>query len=290
MSMLSLEQIRLMARFELLGRKRPHAAEVGNYHAHSHGSGLEFDELREYSIGDDVRMIDWNSSVRTDSLLVKKYREEINRTIMVFIDGSSSLFYGSSGLVKYELAAEVAGLIVASGFYNNDSVGVMLYNDRSSQMVRPSLNPIKFVEIMNLLYGYYAQERTTASLQKALEYYMKFQKKPSLIVIISDFFDENYKHALIAARKVHDIVVLRISDSKEQYFDIPASCDLIDNESLEIISSITVGEAPYLATIIRQWYDQQTIFFKYHRMPYYDVISTRHSWEQLIQFLRNTHT
>lgn len=285
--MLPIGQICSVARFELFARRLLCGNQLGGYVNRRHGSGLEFDELREYQVGDDVRAIDWNSSVRTDSILVKKYREDFNRTVLVLVDGSASLFYGSHGFLKYNIAAQVAGIIAASAVYNNDAVGLIIYRDDEPVVIRPRSHGSHLPFLLNILFNYRVHYKLSASLDKVVKHSMAIQKNDSLVIIVSDFLDESYQSALATLSRFHEVVAVRIGDVKEKFFHMDACIDLVDSELDVTIPSMTQREGIRVAEHIAALYGEQDLFFKRHGIACFDAVSTTYSWERLVYFLRH---
>ena len=288
--MLTLDQIRSLARFEIFGKQLPAGQQSGDYKSKQHGAGLEFDELREYQMGDDVRSIDWNSSARTDKLLVKKYKEEVNRSIMIMLDGSSSLFYGSSDYLKYHIATEIVGIIAASALYSNDAVGLMIYQDDNTLLIKPRSSASQLQSIFNSVVDYKSNYKVAASLNKATRQYISLQKSGTLVMVISDFVDETYQNGLNALSRFHDVVTIRILDTKEKFFNIGAFVNLDDSELPLSVPSITYGEEKRVAKSIEKLYQDQELYFKRQGIAYCTIVSPSYSLEKFIYFLQHRLT
>lgn len=284
--MLTLDQIRSLARFEIFGKQMPAGQQSGNYKSKQHGSGLEFDELREYQMGDDVRAIDWNSSVRTDKLLVKKYKEEVNRSIMILLDGSSSMFYGSSDQLKYNFASQIIGIIAASALYSDDSVGLMIYQDAQTLLVKPKNSVTQLQTIFNAVIDYKPTAKVSASLNKVAAQYISLQKSGTLVMVISDFVDETYQNGLNQLSRLHDVVAIRILDRKEKNFALGALINLDDSESDIFVPSIIYQEEKMVAAAIGHYYQAQELFFKRYGIACYTIVSPIYSLEKFIYFLQ----
>ena len=154
---------------------------LGDYSSARKGSGLEFDQLAEYQYGDDVRFIDWKSSARTNKILVKNYIEERNRTIMLVVDGSASLRYGSSDILKQDIAAQIGSVLALVADYSKDYVGLILFAQDVVKVLPPRRGRQHVHAIMEELFSHTSSGQT--SLTKALERLMLIKKSNALVCI-----------------------------------------------------------------------------------------------------------
>ena len=205
---------------------------AGAYHSVFRGQGIEFDEVREYEPGDDVRSIDWNVTARMGRPYIKRFAEERELTILFLVDVSGSQAFGSGARSKAERAAEVACLLALSAVRNQDKVGLVLFSDR---IVR-SLPPRKGrTAVMRLVRDVLAAEETRhgTNIAQALRYLCHIQKRRAVVFLISDFLDEGYDAELRLAARRHDVIGCRIADPREAALEPAGILEFEDPESGE---------------------------------------------------------
>ncbi len=205
---------------------------AGAYHSVFRGQGIEFDEVREYEPGDDVRSIDWNVTARMGRPFIKRFAEVRELTILFLVDISGSQAFGSGSRSKAERAAEVAGLLALSAVRNQDKVGLVLFSDR---IVR-SLPPRKGrTAVMRLVRDVLAAEETRhgTNISQALRYLCHIQKRRAVVFLISDFLDDGYEKDLRLAARRHDVICCRIADPREARLEAAGILEFEDPESGE---------------------------------------------------------
>lgn len=182
------------------------------------GSGFEFDQIRDYSVGDDIRFIDWNAYARTNNLMVKQYHQERSRSILIALDISASTEFGTGIYSKREYANTIAGMLAFAGHYGQDAVGLLLFSQDVEFFVPPQHNRAHTYSMLNHIFHTQARMKGT-SLGKLAQYLQKLKKK-SLILLLSDFIDsqEYYYSSLKNAGKKHEIIAIRTVDFVETCF------------------------------------------------------------------------
>ncbi len=205
---------------------------AGHYHSVFKGQGMEFEEVREYQPGDDIRSIDWNVTARTGSPFIKKFMEERELTVMLLLDMSASSFFGTSNKLKSKLAAELCSLLAMSAIKNNDRVGLIAFTDRIEKFVPPRKGLSHVLRIIREAL-YIKPEGKGTDITGALEYLSKTANRRTVSFIISDFHAKDYRQSLSIANKRHDIIAMSITDPRE--LDLPDAgiIDLEDGETGE---------------------------------------------------------
>jgi uncharacterized protein (DUF58 family) len=211
-----LEKVR---KIEITTRSMVRDTFAGQYESIFKGRGMEFDEVREYQPGDDIRTIDWNVTARSGWLHVKKYVEERELTVLILFDASGSFDFGTSTRLKRELAAEVGAVLAFAAIRNNDKVGLLVFTDQIESFVPPRKGSKHVLRIVREILHFRPRSRGT-DLGMALEYAMRVMRRHSVMFLISDFRDSGYENALRVANKKHDVVGITVSDPKE--IEIPA--------------------------------------------------------------------
>ena len=191
---------------------------AGEYKSVFKGRGMEFFEVREYQVGDDIRTIDWNVTAREGKPFVKKYIEERELTVMFLLDVSRSGYFGSVQNIKRDLAAEVCSVLAGSAMKNNDKVGLIAFTDKIEKYIPPRKGSRHVMRVIREML-YTEPEGKGTDIPFALEYLEKTTKQSTITFLVSDFYAENIKKPLSIANKKHDIVAVRITDPRD--FKLP---------------------------------------------------------------------
>lgn len=219
--MLPKEIFKNIRRIEITTKRLVTDVFAGQYHSVFKGQGIEFDEVREYQIGDDVRTIDWNVTARTGRPHVKKFVEERELTVMLCVDVSRSCQFGSVNYLKSQLAAEISSLIALSASKNNDKVGALLFTDRIEKFIPPRKGMKHILRsIREILY--HESKGQGTNIIEALDYLSHVIHRRTITFVISDFLntDSNQstdalRKSLSAANKRHDIIAITLNDPRE---------------------------------------------------------------------------
>ncbi len=202
---------------------------TGAYHSVFKGQGIEFDEVREYAFGDDVRSIDWNVTARMGHPYIKRFAEERELTVIFLVDISGSQCFGSAARTKAETAAEITCLLALSAVKNQDNIGLVLFSDRIEKCIPPRKGR---TAAMRLVREVLAAEETPhgTDITAALRFLTSVQKRRAVVFLVSDFQDGGYENALRVAARRHDIICCPITDPRET--QLPAA-GLIEVEDAE---------------------------------------------------------
>ncbi len=209
------EALRRVKRIEIVTRRTVNDVLAGAYHSVYKGQGIEFDTVRKYEPGDDIRAIDWNVSARMGEPFVKVFQEERELTVMLLVDVSASQGFGTSELTKSELSAELAALLAFSAIQNNDKVGAILFSDRIEKFIPPDRGRKHVLRVISQILTFQPQGAKT-SIAKALEYFLSLKIRRTVSFLISDFQDAGYERQLALAAKKHDLVAFCIEDPLEK--------------------------------------------------------------------------
>jgi len=207
---------------------------VGEYHSVFKGRGMDFEEVREYSDGDDVRQIHWNVTARTGVPHVKKFREERELSLDLMIDISASGELASGTQSKRELAAELGACLAYSAIRNRDRVGLLLFSSQIEKRVVPTKGRDHILRLIrDILFTPPTHHRT--ALRPALEYFYHVQLRRSVLVLISDFLDEGYAKSLRLVAQKHDVIPIVIEDARERELPDAGWIILEDAETGEVV-------------------------------------------------------
>ena len=187
---------------------------AGQYHSAFKGRGMSFSEVREYQFGDDIRDIDWNVTARFHKPYVKVFEEERELTVMLLVDVSGSLEFGTVKQFKKDMVTEIAATLAFSAIQNNDKIGVIFFTDRIEKFIPPKKGRKHILYIIRELIDFQAESRKT-DLGVALEYLTNVMKRRCTAFILSDFITtNNFDNALTIANNKHDVVALQIYDKR----------------------------------------------------------------------------
>ncbi|MDD3087895.1 MAG: DUF58 domain-containing protein [Candidatus Omnitrophica bacterium] len=190
----------------------------GQYQSVFKGRGMEFDEVREYQPGDEIRSIDWNVTARLGHPYIKKFMEERELTVMLLLDLSGSSYFGTVNKLKRQIAAEICSVLAFSAIRNNDKAGLIIFTDRIEKFVPPKKGLSHVLRIVREALYFEPQGKKT-NIPAALEYLNKVCKRSTVTFIVSDFYAEVVDKPLAIANKRHDLVGITITDPKE--LDLP---------------------------------------------------------------------
>ena len=187
---------------------------AGQYHSAFKGKGMSFSEVRAYQYGDDVRDIDWNVTARYNKPFVKVFEEERELTVMLLIDVSNSLDFGTVKQLKKDMVTEIAATLAFSAIQNNDKIGVIFFSDRIEKFIPPKKGRKHILYIIRELLDFKPESKRT-DIKIAVEYLTNVIKKRCTTFMISDFIDENdFRNALTIANRKHDIVAIQVYDRR----------------------------------------------------------------------------
>lgn len=243
--MLTPELIKKIRRIEIRTRRLVNTSFAGEYHAIFKGRGMEFDEVRPYQRGDEVRSIDWNVTARTGELFVKRYVEERELTVMLLVDASASGEFGTANRFKREIAAELAAVLAFSAISNNDKVGLLIFTDQIELFITPRKGRRHVLRLIRDLLAFKPTGRRT-NLKLGLETLNHMLKRRSIIFLLSDFLSPpvGYSSILRVSNRRHDVIAVTLTDPRELVWPNVGMIALEDAET---------GQIQWVDTGSRSW-------------------------------------
>ncbi len=237
------ELIKKVRKIEIKTRGLSSNIFAGQYHSAFKGRGMAFSEVREYQYGDDVRDIDWNVTARFNKPYVKVFEEERELTVMLLVDMSSSLDFGTSGMYKKDMVAEIAATLAFAAIQNNDKIGAIFFTDRIEKFIPPQKGRKHILYIIREVLGFEPESKQT-DITVPLQYLTNAIKKRCTTFILSDFIEErNFKNALTIANRKHDVVAIQVYDKRVEELPDVGLMKMADPES---------GEEVYVDTSSRK--------------------------------------
>jgi uncharacterized protein (DUF58 family) len=228
--------MKVIRRIEIRTRRLVNDSYAGEYHSIFKGRGIEFDEVRPYQVGDEIRSIDWNVTARTGEPYVKRYVEERELTVMLVVDASGSESFGSVKRFKRELAAEITAILSFAATTNNDRVGLLIFSDQIELFIPPRKGRRHVLRLIRELLAFEPQSRGT-DIKMALDQVNRILKRRSIVFLISDLMvnPESYRKELDVTNRRHDVIAIDMHDPLESSIQDVGLLTLEDPESGEII-------------------------------------------------------
>lgn len=261
---LSDEVIRKIKQIEIITRRLLSGSLIGDTRSAQKGVGFEFDQLREYQQGDDVRCIDWRASARMNKLLIKQYIEERRRTILVAVDVSHSSFFSSSDLLRHDVFAQIASVLALVAEYGKDQIGVLLFSDKVEYYIPPAAGKFHVRKIMETVFTFKPTSKKT-NIAVALEHMAKLKRKDAILFVLSDFIDEGFDRQLSLASTIYDMIAVRYLDKNEK--TLPAvgllTVEDIETGEMHTIDVSKKGSSPVNLFLHARLTAQNDLFKKY---------------------------
>jgi len=224
------ELLKKLRKYEIQIRKAINSQMQGDFHSIFKGSGLEFDDVRPYQYGDDIRTIDWSVTAKGHGTFVKTFREEKEQTVFFILDVSASEDIGSEGQTKGDIGKEICGVLALAAVKESGHVGLICYSDQKEKYIKPNKGGAQAYEIIYTLVKLRAESLKT-NLSKAIAFGLNSIKRRSVVILISDFIDDGYQHNLKALARRHDLVMIQISDKRETRLPKLGIIPVVDKET-----------------------------------------------------------
>jgi uncharacterized protein (DUF58 family) len=223
------ELLKKLRKYEMRMRKAINWQMHGDFHAIFKGSGLEFDDVRAYQYGDDVRIIDWKVTAKGHGTYVKIFKEEREQLVYFLVDVSASQRLGRN-ILKEDIAKEIAGVLSLSAVKETSQVGLIAFSDQRELYVSPAKGLQHAYDLITRLFSLTPESKKT-SLSEAFRYTLGLLRRKSLVIVLSDFIDRNWEHNFKALCRKHDVVAIQIGDKRERKIPALGLIPLLDKES-----------------------------------------------------------
>jgi uncharacterized protein (DUF58 family) len=234
--MISKELAKKVRYIQIMTNKAVNDVLAGEYHSVFKGQGMEFDEVREYQPGDEIRTIDWNVTARTGHPYVKRFREERELTLLFLVDLSASGRFGSVKNMKNEVATELCALLAFSAIKNNDKVGLVVFTEEVELFIPPAKGTTHVLRLISELLSFEPKKKGTR-IRAGLDFAARILNRRSIVFLISDFFDKDYDRTLRILSRRHDLIALSVNDPRE--YELP-DVGLLDLQDAETGATVTI--------------------------------------------------
>jgi len=228
------ELIEKIRQIQIYTSRTVDASFAGQYESVFRGRGMQFDEVREYTPGDDIRTIDWNVTARTGRPYIKRYVEEREMTVIFAVDLSASGDFGTVNKMKNELAAEFCAVLAFAAAKNNDKVGLLIFTDRIELYIPPKKGSSHVLRLIRELL-YFKMPRRKTNIPEALDYLARVVRKKATVFLVSDFIETDFKKPISLLNKRHDVIAVPVRDRAEIALPAVGMIEFADAETGEII-------------------------------------------------------
>lgn len=279
--------LKKLRKYEIQIRKAINSQMMGDFHSIFKGSGLEFDDVRPYQYGDDIRTIDWNVSAKGHGTFVKTFKEEKEQTIYFILDVSASQTIGAEGSTKLDVAKEICGVLALAGAKESSQIGLICYSDVREEAVKPAKGMQQAHEVIARLIRLKPASLKT-NLKKALAFALNAIKRRSVIIMISDFIDEGFYPNLKSLARRHDLVIIQIYDARETALPRLGIIPVLDKESKQTIW-INTSFGDFRARLVRhhaERVDELAQFCKKHQINFLQVDTTEDYVPKLLRLFK----
>ena len=285
--MISEELAKKIRILQITTRKVVNDVLAGEYGSVFRGRGMEFDEVREYMPGDEIRTIDWNVTARTGTPYVKRFVEERELTVMFVVDLSASGEFGSVSKLKNEVAAEFCSLLAFSAVKNNDKVGLIVFTDQIEMYIPPKKGTQHVLRVIRELLNFKPRQAST-DIEGALDFLGKVTKKRSVVFLVSDFQAEGFEKPMRVIGKRHDLVAVTVVDPREVSLPNVGLVELEDAETGEIvlIDTGSAGIRKKYERLGREQSDRFRDLFSSMGVDQIEVMTDRDYVPNLVRFFR----
>lgn len=259
----------------------------GDFHSVFKGTGLEFNDVREYQYGDDVRTIDWNVSAKGDGTYVKTFKEEKEQTVFFLLDVSASQEIGRSQNKKIDVCREICGVLSLSVVKDGGQVGLICFSDRKEKYIKPGKGLHYAYRIISSIFTLKPQSLRT-DINGAIYLALNIIRRKSVLIMISDFIDQNYEHGLRALARRHDLVLIHVSDTRETNFPKLGIIPLYDKERGKTVWMNT-SSAQFVGGLSEQFQEKKAgleTFCKKNQINYLSVDTSSDYIPALIKLFR----
>lgn len=279
--------LKRIRKLEIVTRRIVNQQMAGSYHSAFKGRGMNFDEVRVYQPGDEIRFIDWNVSARMGDVFIKQFVEERELTVFLLVDASASQLFGTGEKSKQEAAAELGALLAFSAIKNNDRVGLIIFTDVIELFVPPKKGRKHVLRVIREILEFKPSGRRT-DLSVALDFLNKVQKRKSVAFLISDFQDSDYRRSLLVASKRHDLVPIVVIDPAEEELPRIGTVRLENPETgeLEVFDTLSERCRRDFAARAQAIRDKREKLFKRLAVSFVTIKTNENPYQPLVNYFK----
>ena len=281
------EILKKLRKYEVQIRKIVNAQMQGDFSSVFKGAGLEFDDVRAYQYGDDVRTIDWNVSAKGHGTFVKTFKEDKEQIVFFIVDVSASEDIGAPGMKKVDIGKEICGVLALAASKESSQVGMVGFSDQRECYAKPAKGVNQAYQIITKLFSLTPKSLKT-DLNKAMMFVLNTMKKKSVVFLISDFIDQDYAHNLKGLAKKHDLIVIQVLDKRETNLPRLGIVPVLQKESKKTVWVNT--SSPAFRSRLKENYDDNKSFLaelcKKHQADFLSISTEENFVPQLIKLFK----
>jgi uncharacterized protein (DUF58 family) len=281
--MVSSEIAKKIKHIQIYTRRLLNGSLVGDKNSAIKGSGLDFDQIREYQQGDDIRFIDWKATARTGEMLVKQCIEERNRNVILMVDVSGSQNYASTDSLKFHTIAEIASVLALVADHGKDHVSLVLFSDQIEKVLPLKRGAYHVQALMKALWEYKITEKTT-DLNVALDYLGVQRIHDAVVFLLSDFIDDGFEKKLRFSGKKYDVIAIRCLDSFEDNMIAGCFLTMRDSETGQLVS--VDSRKGNITDQLHKRIEDQSMVFKKSGVPCIDIVAGKPFISDIVTFFR----
>lgn len=286
MPMLSPEILKKIAEIEIHTRRIMSSTLIGDSRSAQKGSGFEFNQIRDYQMGDDVRFIDWRACARSGKLLIKEYIEERSRTIMILLDVSASTVFTSTAQTKLDVMRQVAAVLTFVAGFSKDRVGLIAYSDRIEAVIPPATGPVHVHSVIKKIFSCSALGSSTNS-KVAFDRLMLMKNRKAALFIVSDCIDQNLNVILPKIGRIFETVVIRCLDGAEKSMPKVGFLPIQDPETgMSYVLDTRKFSLRYGQNFLENRTREQRAFLVKYGVDCLDIVNSNTFIRDVIQFFR----
>jgi len=282
--------IKRIRQIQIYTSRAVNASFAGQYESVFKGRGMQFDEVREYMPGDDIRTIDWNVTARTGKPFIKRFVEEREMTVLFAVDLSASGEFGTVEKMKNELAAEFCAVLAFAAAKNNDKVGLLIFTDRIELFIPPKKGSRHVLRLIRELLAFKMPKRRT-DIPQALDYIARVIRKRATVFLVSDFIESDFKKPLSLLNRRHDVVAVPVRDRVEIAMPSVGLIEVQDAETGEImlVDTSSARFRSQYGTHSSRRFDELTGMLRSINVDFIPVTTDRPYINDMIQFFHMRH-
>ncbi len=274
----------LIHQLEITTRKYVSGPLLGDAASKLKGSGFEFNQLREYIQGDDIRFIDWKASARSGKTLVRQYLEDRNRVMYIVADVSGSMSYGTTEQTKADMLKQLSGMLAFVGLHSKDAVGLILFSDCIEKIIPPRHSRAHILSLVKTIFTYQPTDLET-NFGTVFDHLARLKGQRAVVCLVSDFMGQLGGTMMNVASRKHDVMALRILDPKEERFPSIGTLTFEDIESGKT-TEVAGGQGASLDASLSFWHDQQRECLMSSQIDMLDITLGAPFVGDLLRFLR----
>ncbi|MGC2310090.1 MAG: DUF58 domain-containing protein [Candidatus Babeliaceae bacterium] len=283
--MISADLMQAVRLLEIKTRRACAGFQQGEFRKTRQGSGFEFDQLDEYHPGCDIRFIDWKGTARTQKILVRRFKDERQRKILLVVDISSSTYFGSNGFLKHSVNMQIAAILAFAGSFCHDAVGCFLFDEDIVDYLPARADQKHIIRLVKHLLSKTTRGKGTR-FDAVLAPLLQMHETPLLVIVISDFISMNAHSLWTALTHKHEVCAIRVGDMREKELPQIMPFVLEDPETGELLVCQSKQDIRHINNVLQEREDEQKMFFKKNNIAYLHLLNHENFINDVVKFFK----